>query len=87
MLWSGWKLTKQESAVEAQRSRERLDQAADRVTALLRANLAETGERLAGYPPGRLLCTPVADHEAEASSDSELWVLENFLPAARAPER
>lgn len=47
LLWSGWKLTEQESAVEAQRSRERLEQAADRVAALLRANLAETGERLA----------------------------------------
>jgi signal transduction histidine kinase len=47
LLWSGWKLTEQESAVDAQRSRERLDQAADRVAALLRANLAETGERLA----------------------------------------
>jgi signal transduction histidine kinase len=47
LLWFGWRLTEQESAVEAQRSRERLEQAADRVAALLRANLAETGERLA----------------------------------------
>jgi signal transduction histidine kinase len=47
LLWFGWKLTKQDSAVEAQRSRERLEQAADRTAALLRANLAETGERLA----------------------------------------
>jgi len=99
LLWSGWKLTKQESAVEAQRSRERLEQAADRVAALLRANLAETGERLAAaaavsspagielepdqsllliftrntlssYPPGRLLYTPLADHEAEASGSA-----------------
>jgi signal transduction histidine kinase/predicted negative regulator of RcsB-dependent stress response len=48
LLWSGWKLTEQESAVEAQRNQERLAQAADRIAALLRANLAETGERLAG---------------------------------------
>jgi signal transduction histidine kinase len=47
LLWFGWRLTQQESAVEAQRSRERLEQAADRIAALLRANLAETGERLA----------------------------------------
>jgi signal transduction histidine kinase len=47
LLWFGWRLTEQESAVEAQRSRERLEQAADRIAALLRANLAETGERLA----------------------------------------
>jgi hypothetical protein len=47
LLWSGWRLTQQESAVEAQPSRERLDLAADRIAALLRANLAETGERLA----------------------------------------
>lgn len=95
LLWSGWKLTEQESAVEAQRNQERLAQAADRIAALLRANLAETGERLAGaaaasspagitpapgqsllliltedslsaYPPGILLYTPIARHEAEA---------------------
>jgi len=47
LLWSGWRLTQQEWAVEAQRSRERLDLTADRVAALLRADLAETGERLA----------------------------------------
>ena len=47
LLWLGWRLTEQESAVEAQRSRERLEQAADRIAALLRADLAETGERLA----------------------------------------
>ena len=47
LLWLGWRLTKQEAAVEAQRSRERLEQAADRIAALLRASLAETGERLA----------------------------------------
>jgi two-component system phosphate regulon sensor histidine kinase PhoR len=47
LLWFGWRLTEQESAVEAQRSRRRLEQAADQIAALLRANLAETGERLA----------------------------------------
>ena len=64
LLWSGWKLTEQESAVEAQRSRDRLEQAADRIAALLRANLAETGERLAAAaaassPAG---IKPDADH-------------------------
>lgn len=47
LLWLGWRLTQQESAVEAQRRRERLEQVADRIAALLRASLAETGERLA----------------------------------------
>ena len=47
LIWAGWKLTQQDSAVEAQQRRARLEQAADRVVALLRANLAETGERLA----------------------------------------
>jgi signal transduction histidine kinase len=46
LLWSGWRLSQQESAVEAQRRRERLEQAADRIAALLRAKLAETGDRL-----------------------------------------
>jgi signal transduction histidine kinase len=47
VVWLGWKITQQESAVEAQRSRDRLEQAADRIVALLRASLAETGESLA----------------------------------------
>jgi len=58
LLWSGWKLTEQESAVEAQRGRERLEQAADRIAALLRANLAETGERLAATASSPAGITP-----------------------------
>ena len=47
VVWLGWTITQQESAVEAQRNRDRLEQAADRIVALLRASLAETGESLA----------------------------------------
>jgi signal transduction histidine kinase len=46
VAWLGWKTTQQESAVDAQRNRDRLEQAADRIVALLRASLAETGEDL-----------------------------------------
>jgi hypothetical protein len=67
LLWSGWKLTKQESAVEAQRSRDRLEQAADRIAALLRANLAETGERLAD--------AAAASSPAGITPEPEPWLL------------
>jgi signal transduction histidine kinase len=44
--WFGWKLLDQERAVEAQRAREGLEQAADRAVAIARGTLAEAGERL-----------------------------------------
>jgi len=43
----GWRLLTQERMVETQRIEERLEQAADRITATLRGALAETGERVA----------------------------------------
>jgi signal transduction histidine kinase len=43
----GWRLLTQERMVETQRIEERLEQAADRITATLRGTLAETGERVA----------------------------------------
>jgi nitrogen-specific signal transduction histidine kinase len=43
----GWRLLTQERMVETQRVEERLEQAADRITATLRGTLAETGERVA----------------------------------------
>ncbi len=54
--WFGWKLLDQERVVEAQRDRERLEQAADRVAAIARGTLAETGERL-----GTWLLAPPSD--------------------------
>src|SRR5690242_8653244 len=45
--WFGWRLLTQERMVEAQHVEERLEQAADRITATLRGSLAETGERVA----------------------------------------
>ena len=54
--WFGWKLLDQERVVEAQRARERLEQAADRIAAIARGTLAETGERL-----GTWLIVPPSD--------------------------
>ena len=47
LAWFGYRLLTQERMVEAQRVEERLEQAADRITATLRGTLAETGERVA----------------------------------------
>jgi len=44
--WLGWRLLDQDRMVENQRVRERLEQAADGVTATLRGTLADIGDRL-----------------------------------------
>ncbi len=46
LSWFGWQLFQQERLVDAQRSREHLEQAADRIAATIRSTLAETGDRL-----------------------------------------
>jgi signal transduction histidine kinase len=55
----GWRLLQQQRMVEAQRSEERLDQAADRITAIARGTLAEFSERLSAglVVPGDVLFT------------------------------
>ena len=60
--WFGWKLQDQERIVEIQRSREKLEETADRIAATLRRRLAEAGDRLAspgsaGLPEDGVLLT------------------------------
>ena len=57
LAFFGWRLLEQQRMVEAQRSQERLEQAADRIAAIVRGALAESGERTgAGLAsPGDLL--------------------------------
>jgi len=57
LAFFGWRLLEQQRTVEAQRSQERLEQAADRIVAIVRGTLAETSERAgAGLAsPGDLL--------------------------------
>ena len=50
LVWFGWKVLYQEKAVDTQRAREQLEQAADRITATAREALAETGERVGAWP-------------------------------------
>ena len=88
--WFGWRLFEQDRLVEAQRSRERLEQAADRIATTLHSTLAVTGDRLGEWetaspntpglvlhiqdetltvvPPGRLLYSPFASAQPEASA-------------------
>ena len=58
--WFGWKLLDQERVVEAQRDRERLEQAADRIAAIARRGTGRTGERL-----GTWLIAPPSDGKPE----------------------
>jgi signal transduction histidine kinase len=46
LAWFGFRLLSQERIVETQREQQRLEQAADRIAAILRGALAETGESL-----------------------------------------
>ena len=47
--WFGWRNLEQESVLEKQRERERLENVADATAAGIRGRLAETGERLSGW--------------------------------------
>jgi len=60
LAWFGWKVLYQERVVDAQRDRERLEQAADGITARAFAALAETGERVGAWP-----LSPPADGQPE----------------------
>jgi signal transduction histidine kinase len=75
--WLGWSLVSQERIVEAQRARERLELAADRIAANFRRSLDAEGQlqgltlsgtkdSLSVVPPGRLLYYPDAAAEPEA---------------------
>ena len=60
LAWFGWRLLDQERVIEAQRAQDRLEQASDRIAAIARGALAETGERL-----GSWLIAPPADGRPE----------------------
>ena len=47
--WFGWRMLQQESAIQRERTRERLENAADAMAAGIRGKLAESGERLSGW--------------------------------------
>lgn len=75
--WFGWKLLDQERMIDAQRSQERLEQAADRIAATLRGALAETGERL-----GALASAPAATDHRPVESGLLLFVEDLVVIAA-----
>ena len=60
LAWFGWRLLDQERVIEAQRAQDRLEQASDRIAAVARGALAETGERL-----GSWLIAPPLDGKPE----------------------
>jgi signal transduction histidine kinase len=62
LAWLGWRLLEQDRALEAQRLRGRLEDAADRVAAQLRHNLDATRDTLA-----RLASLPEAEFRAQAA--------------------
>ncbi|MBV8841191.1 MAG: HAMP domain-containing histidine kinase [Bryobacterales bacterium] len=88
VVWFGWKLYQQESLVQAQRSEERLEQAAGRIAANIRSALAENGERLGAWElapaqlgPGELLVT-IKDNTAMAAGTPLLY----YPHRSREPE-
>ncbi len=77
--WFGWKLLDQERVVESQRGQERLEQQADRIAAIARGALAETGERL-----GTWLLAPPSDGKPD---EGLLLVLSGNSLTAIPPRR
>jgi signal transduction histidine kinase len=49
LVWFGWRSVGQQSAIDRQLARERLDTAADAVVSGIRGKVAEAGERLSGW--------------------------------------
>ncbi len=47
--WFGWRMLQQESAIQRERTRERLENGADAMAARISGKLAESGERLSGW--------------------------------------
>lgn len=95
LAWFAWRLQAQERMVEAQRARERLEQAADRITATLRESLAETGERLrawlasgptGGEAPAEGVLLLLTDSELSATPANRLlyYPIPSAEPEARA---
>jgi signal transduction histidine kinase len=73
MAFFGWRLLEQQRTVEAQRSQEHLEQAADRIAAIVRGELAETSERAASglAAPGDLLLS-LSPNSLEATPPGRL---------------
>ena len=79
LAWFGWRVLYQEQVVETQRAQERLEQAADRITATARGVLAETGERVGNWP-----ISPPADGKPD---DGLVLILNGNNVSARPAER
>ena len=92
--WFGWRLLDQERIVESQRAQERLEQAADQVSATLRGALAETGERLgvwlssppAGSEPADGLLLVVTESALSAQPREHLLYYPYPAPQPQAPQ-
>jgi len=82
--WLGWQLFRQDRALESQRIQERLENAADLVTAALQKSLSETEEQLTdlGALPAAELPGRASDYARQFSEDS---VLAAFLPGGVEP--
>ena len=49
LCWFGWRMVQQESAIQRERTRERLENGAEAMAARISGKLAESGERLSGW--------------------------------------
>lgn len=74
--WFGWRNLEQESGIERQRARERLENGADAFAAGIRGRLAEAGDRLSGWITSP--SSPVPAHEGlvlVAASERQIEVV------------
>lgn len=87
--WLGWRLFQQDRALESQRMRERVEYAADLISAALLRSRSETDERLSGLaatPGGRLDAAASAAGRA-LDEDAALVVLRSYGIESHPPGR
>src|SRR5580698_2644702 len=94
IAWFGWRVHYQEQVVDSQRAQERLEQAADRITATAKGVLAETAERVGVWPvsppadgqPNDGLVLILSSNNLSAYPVGRLlyWPLPTLLPEAPA---
>jgi hypothetical protein len=82
LVWFGWRNLEQQSAIDRQLARERLETASDTIASGVRGRLAESGERLSGWVSGSNAAGPAVEGTVVvASGEGKIHV----VPPGRLP--
>jgi hypothetical protein len=76
LVWFGWRNLAQQSAIDRQLARERLETAADAISSGVRSRLAESGERLSGWVSSSSPAAPAVEGAVVvASGEAKIHVV------------